>query len=399
MLLVNQKPITENADKVENDPMHRYAREYKQGVKFLRETYGDSIKFIRPGYPRKVRGIDPKGRDVPNMAEPTSPMMMPLTARVDGDNGMEIWSYSDGPPKILPNQMWEAGGKRSKMVTEQIVVNLRKEPELAFFLYYKSPVFKSGMLQVDDPAAAAKLRGDKVRADLDLQLAIYSVLGDETRLRNMAQAYGIAKANEKHPDILREKLREIVLLGDVKKRSDPLAKGVKEFLEDVNGNDSVRLRSLVMVMIDNGKITYSQNGKYRVGDREICSIPPTEAARKQDFLCNHLASISNKAKLKDLVKDVVDEDYLNSITDEKTFKWLAKVAELPYNLRGADDIEAMVYAEFVPEYDTEEAVEPVETDNIEVEVIEPPAKELIPPKAPIKKVVKRKPRAKRTVKK
>jgi len=340
MLLVNKKLLTDLPEQVER---------YEKGVKFLKHTYGDSIKFIRPGHPRRNKGIDAKGREVPNMTEPSPPMRIPLDAEVNTDSGMEIWSYCDGSPELLPNNLWKPTGKRGLSVSEHIVLNLASHGELAYFLYYKSPFMKAGLLAINDPVADAKQEGDKARAELDLQTALYATLGDEEQLRVVAQAYGVAKADTKHPDTIRKELRSIVVAGDIKKRSDPTARGIREFLDELKITDSVRLRSLVMTSIDDKKIEWYPDGKYKVGDRELCKVPQGEIIRRQDYLCNHLLKAPNKPKLQELLKDVVTRAYLDKISDDKTFIWLAKVMDLPHNFKKIEEVKELVFACFVTE--------------------------------------------------
>ena len=328
-----------------------YQKQYEKGIKSLKEAYGESIKFVRPGYPKKTAGLDGKGRPVPNMAEPTPPMYMPLKSEIESKNGMEIWEYCEGAPELLPNNLWKAKGKRSKTITESMTISLRNDPELAFFFYYKSPFFKvngGGQLKIDDPAADARREGDMARAELDLNTALYSVLSDEEQLRIVAEAYGIDNAGKKHPDSLRKKLKEIVIKGEERKRSDPTARGIPEFLDELKVTDSVRLRSIIQVAEDNKKITWAGR-EYLVGDRALCRVPQAEQIYKKDYLCNHLLKKANLPKLKELLIDIVDREYLDKQTDSKAFTWLARIMELQHNFKESAQVRELVYECFVKE--------------------------------------------------
>lgn len=339
MLLVNSKPLADLPDK---------EKEYKAGIKYLRETFGEQLKLVRPGHPRRTKGIDPKGRDVPNMSEPSPPMRVPLAAETFTDKGvMEVWEYCQGSPQLLPNNLWKATGSRGKSITESIVISLQSDPELAFFLYYKSPFIPGGLLKVDDPSAEAKMEGDKARAELDLQTALYATLQDEDQLRVVAQAYGLERVDKQHPDEIRKRLKNTILAGEVKKRSDPTARGVKEFLDELKVTDSVRMRSLIMTCMDNGKLTWSGDGRYRVGDRELCKVPQSDLPRRQDYLSNHLLNKANLPKLQEFLKDVITKEYLDKLTDDKYFIWLAKVMDLPHNFKKTEEVREAVYAHFV----------------------------------------------------
>ena len=350
MLLINSQQLDVGAAKDENHPQHQAAKEYVAGIKILKKTYGRSIKFVRPGFPHRTKGIDGRGNEVPNVAEPSSPMMLPLSARfVTKDGNEQIWDYVEGAPTLLPNNLWAPTGKRSEFIEEFISIDLNRNPDLAFFFYYKSPASRNGgiILKIDDPEAAAKIEGDKKREELDLNTALYSTLSDEARLRVVAQAYGIAGADKKHPDALRKKLLEVVLKGNERKRSDPTAKGVAEFLTEMKVTDSVRLRSLLQIAEDAKKITWLPDGKYKVGEREICRVPRAEHEHKRDYMCNHLLNAANLPKLQDLLLDIVDKEYLDGLSDDKTFTWLARVMDLEYNFKKPDVVRENVYEKFV----------------------------------------------------
>ena len=350
MLLINQRPLEINAVKDESHPMHLHAKEYEKGLKYLRETYGNSIRFVRPKFPKKTKGIDSKGREVDNLLLPTPPMIIPLTAEVNGRTGLEIWSCALDNPKLLPNGLWELGGRRSIMIKDaNITVNLKSQAELAFFLYYKSPFYSSGQLKIDDPVAQAKLEGDKEREALELQTAIYGVLADEAQLKVVAQSCGIAGVDKKHPDAIRKELKSVVMEGEKRKKKDPMAKGLKEFLDELKVTDAVRLRSAIKTAEDNGKIVWSPDGRYKVGERELCKIPVSEIPRRFDFMCNHLGNVANRPKLQDLLRDIINKEYLDKIEDEKTFMWLARSMGLPVEFKKKEAIRESVYETFVTE--------------------------------------------------
>jgi len=351
MILINSQPLDVNAEKDETHPLHSQALEFKAGVKNLREMFKSQIKFVRPGYPKKNRGTDSKGREIENMTEPTPPTRIPLQARAVGRNGIqEIWDYCDGRARLLPNNLWEATGKRSIMPTDSFIIDLESKPDLAFFLYYKSPLVLSGQWIVYDPDGDAKAKGDKKRLELDLNHALYGVLSDDNieQLKVVAQAYGISRTDKKHPDNIRVELEKAVLDGEVKKRSDPTARGVKEFIEELKVTDSVKLRSLVMVGIDDDKIKWSGDGRYKVGERELCKVPATELTRKQDYLCNHLLMMANRPKLQDLLKDLVTKEYLDK-ADSKAIFWLARMMGEKVEFKPKEEIKEIVYKIFIGE--------------------------------------------------
>lgn len=345
MLLVNQKQLTKIALTDENDPVHPYAVEYQRGVERLKKEYGDTITFVRPGYPKRTKGLNSRGREV-MLKEPTQPMIVPYNADVVGDLGKEYWQYCVGKAKPVAGGLWEPTGKRSRFVTNNVIVNIDDDPELAFFLYYKSAIVKGGQLKVYDPDAEARAEGDKARKELDLQTALYSTLSDETQLVNVALAYEI-DIRKKHPDTIRQALKDKVLAGEKKKKSDPTARGVTEFLEDLKVTDSVRMRSLLQFAVMENKLVCPLN-IYRSGENEIARVPQYEMHRKQDWLAQHLLNSANRQKLQDLLKDVVTKDYLDK-KDDKEYFWLARMMEVETNFKSKQEIKEKVYGIFVQE--------------------------------------------------
>jgi hypothetical protein len=126
-----------------------------------------------------------------------------------------------------------------------------------------------------------------------------------------------------------------------------MIKGIKDFLGELKVNDAVRLRSFIKVAEDNGLIVFKEDGRYRVGERELCKIPPMEMGHRFEYLCNHLGNSANRAKLQDLLRDVVNKDYLDAIKDEKNFGWLARMMELNTNFKKSEEVKEAVYKCFV----------------------------------------------------
>ena len=379
MILINKQQLEMGALMDESHKLHSYAREYDAGIKYLKRVYGDSIKFVRPGYPRKRKGVTSRGKEVPNMARPTPPMTIPLSSEVVGEMGTNVWGCALSAPELLPNGLYDLGSKRSMMIFDDVTININKQPDLAFFLYYKSPFFKSGLLKIDNPDAEAKLEGDRQRAELELQTALYGILNDEDQLKVVAQSYGIAGTEKKHSDVIRKELKAVVLKGEQNKKRDATAKGIGEFLSELKVTDAVRLRSLIKIAEDKKMVVWYPDGKYKVGERELCRVPTAEIRRRFDFLCNHLGNAANRKKLQELIRDVADKEYLDGIKDEKTFIWLARMMELPVEFKKQETIVESIYGLLVEDFvtstpplpeinETEEPEE--EVDNIAV-VTEP----------------------------
>ncbi len=327
MLLLNKQRLEPGAANDEKDPQYQAAKFYLEGTKRLRETYGRFIRFIDPKQPRHTRGANARGEDIPKMKEPDTITRIPLSATyVDENRGSERWSCCLGEPVIHPNGQYDIGTIRAITVTSDKVVDMNRDMDLAFFLAYISPFTRSKVLKIDNPKEDAKRLGDKKRAQVQREMAIWSMLTDEDKLRTMASAYGVPRVHEKEPDVIRMELEKILSSNDERRKSDLTVRGTTEFLEEMKVEDSVLLRAFIQDAIDQKSLVYKINGNWQVGERVIYKVPDSAVDKKFDYLCNYLAS--NKDKLKDLLSDLITQEYLDNIKDQRVYTWLAKVNDI-----------------------------------------------------------------------
>ena len=298
-LLINGKQLTVGiALRDENHEIHSYAVEYTAGMAELRQKFGKVIKFVRPGYPKTNIGTDSRGREA-HMLEPTPPAMFPLEKEhVHPLRGKEIWSCCLNTPKLLPNGLWSIGNKRSIKITDFLNVDLDKQPDLAYYLYYIANFERGGRLKLDDPKAEIKAKADKKMREVERTTAIWQMLSDENTLRKMAAAYGVPNSATKEPDQLRFDLEAQLEANDGKKRQDPLIKGTREFLEEMKVTDNVRLRALLQKLIDEKKLVYKPDGRYRLGDKLLMQVPQTEIGRTFEYICGYYSMATNTDKFK-----------------------------------------------------------------------------------------------------
>jgi len=354
MLIVNyQKLEVASAMADEKNPLHEHAKEYDQGIRELRKKYPEGkIRLLRVGYPKKVDYTDSKGKEFRDAADDVPPMRFSLRANVSHPTrGKEQWAVCLGAPYALPGGLWDIGGKldtKSKQITHGLTVDLMQEPDLAFFLYYKSPQVRKGHWKVEDPKADIRAKGDEKRETLERETAIWQMLQDEEQLRKIAQGYGIENVAKKEPDALRFELERVLKYNDDMKKRDPSYKGTKEFLEDMKITDAMRLNAFIRHWMDEGMINYKPDGRYRVGDKIIAHVPQNEVSKKFVWLCNYFAAPNNIDKLQELMKDLINKEYLDLLTDPKDFRWLAGVMKIEgfYN-KSPEQVKEMVYKEFI----------------------------------------------------
>jgi len=363
MLIVNyQKLEVASALADEKHPLHEHAKEYDQGLKKLRKDYPEGhIRLLRVGYPKLTHAYtDGKGHEYKDVPEEIPPMRFSLRANVSHpQRGKEQWAVCLGAPYALPGGLWDIGGKldtKTKQITSGMTVDLVNEADLAFFLYYKCPHVLGGHWKVDDPRADVRARGDVKRKNLERETAIWQSLSDDNQLRTIAAGWGIEDTTKKDAqgsftkegDAIRIELESLLERNDEIQKRDPSYRGTKEFLEDMKITDVMRLNSFIQHWMDEGMITYKPDGRYRVGDKILAQVPQNEIVRKKTWLFNYYASPNQTASLQELMKDLINKEYLDSLSDVKDFRWIAGVMKIEgYYNKPPEQVKEMVYSEFV----------------------------------------------------
>lgn len=350
MLLVDMQPLSSEALNDKQHKLHDFAKKYEETLKYLRERHGNGfIRFKRPGYPRHTKGADGNFREIPKMKEPTPPMIIPLHANaVIGSLGKHHIDCCLDAPTILPNGLWDLGRRKTISIKEDKLININEEPDLAFFLYEISPHTKKKRLVVVDPAKDDMELGEAERILTERKYAVWNMLSDDTKLRMMARAYGVANVDSKQPNAIRKELDQQLEKNDSIKRRNPAVKGTKEFVEEMQVTEGLLLRNFVQKNIDEKRLTYSPSGHWKIGDKIVIQVPANMINQQRDYLCNYLMAGNNEDKLKEFLRDLVDSTYLDNIVERKEWEWLAKVAGVQYNFKKLDDIKTGVYKFYAP---------------------------------------------------
>lgn len=349
MILIDKRPLnlfeSLNAEK---HPLYEFAKEYNEGVEFLKEHFGKQIKFIRPGYPRYVRGVTSRGTEIPQMIEPTAPMRIPLKAYVPNKmGGRNIWACCLDEPKVLDNGLHDLGRKKSLQIEEDLLINLEKDMDLAFFIYYKSPITRAGQLQVYDADALAKGIAEENDLIAERKMAVWKMLKDD-KLPMMARAYGINDVEGKQFPVLRQELEKQLEINDGLRKFNPSVKGTMDFIEEMKVTEGVLLRAFVKKMQEEKRLGYKQNGQFHIGDKIVIQVPAYDLKRNFDFLCQYLSAGNNIEKLQEFLKDLITVEYLDSITERKEWLWLAKVSGFNPEFKKIEEIQNTVRNYFLP---------------------------------------------------
>lgn len=354
MILIDQRPLEGDALNDKQHKLHKFAVEYENTIKYLTETYSNGfIRFKRTDLPKYTKGADSNFREVPKMAEPVQPWRIPLSTYANlGGLGKHRFMCCLDTPTILPNGLWDMGTKKAMNVKESVLVNINEQPDLAFFLYKVSPFVQKGLIKVVDPKQDDETLGAEERELTERKYAVWNMLGDETKLKTMARAYGMNAVDDKQPNAIRKELEALLERNDKAKRQNPAVKGTKEFIEEMKVTDGLLLRNFMQKAIDDKKLTWKGDGRWKVGEKIVCQVPVAETLRRNDYLCNWLMAGNNEDKLKEFVFDLINKEYLDAIPDSKDgrkeWEWLAKVSGENPAFKKTGEIKDFVYKTFCP---------------------------------------------------
>lgn len=351
MILINQERLMMDALNDVNHKHHEFAKIYDDTLKFLRGKYKTEMRYIRPDRPIRVKGADSRFIEIPSMALPIEPMSIPLKANVyvEGTSlGKNLWACCLDAPKLLPGNLWDLGRKRSLLIYGEYLVNVEREPDLAFFLYKISPFTKKGLVKLQDPERDDEEIGATQEAITTRKNAVWTGLRDDKKLRTMARAYGVAMVDEKQPNAIRQELEQILEKNDVLQKSSPIIKGTKEFLEEMHFTDSLLLRAFVQKNIDENKLTWKIDGRWRIGEKVVVQVPANELERKTEYLCSYLLAGNNADKLQEFLRDLINREYLDNLKLEKEWVWLYKVMGENPAFKKKEDMKARVIEVFCP---------------------------------------------------
>ena len=327
MLLVNKQKLEVTAAlKDESHPLHDQAVFYSKQTQYLRDTYGRYMRFIDIKRPKYCKGADSKGREIPKLKEPDTIMRVPLERYYsDPKRGREVWSCCLTQPKRLDHDQWDVSGERAVTIKGDKIIDLDTDIDLAFYLTFISPFVKKKLLKIENPAEDALKEGERNRELTRRKVAIWNMTDDD-KIKTMAAAYGVTQTNTKTPDRIRLDLEKILEVNDRLKKGDPTVRGTIDFMDEMGVTDGLILRAFVQNAIDDKKLEFKGDGKWRIGDNIIFHVSYADIERKRQFdaLCNYLNAPNNKDKLEDFLKALVDKEYLTSVTDKKVYAWLAK---------------------------------------------------------------------------
>ena len=350
MILLDRVPLDHQSLNDKNSKHYDFAMEYDKTMTYLHEHFPKGvIHFKRKNAQKYTKGTDNLGREVPKMAEPIVPWRIPLSGNMaTGNKGVHEWACCLSAPEPRSNGLWDMGRTKAITIKGSLAVNLNDKPDLAFFLYRVSRFVHKGLIAVADPKAEDEQIGKEEKRITERKYAVWNMLSDDDKLRQMARAYGVVDVDGKQPNAIRKELETLLETNDKLKKQNPAVKGTDDFLEEINVTDGVLLRAFMQKAIDDKKLTWSGDGRWKIGQKIIVQVPYNELPRKNDYLCSYLMAGNHADKLQEFVRDLIDKEYLDKIKDKKEWVWLAKIAGAPHQFKKTADVIANVKEFFIP---------------------------------------------------
>jgi len=340
MLIVNNEILN-----LQN-PNDKRAIEFKRWQSDFRKNHEESVRYVRN---------KPVKKNKSGLAEKVTPHTIPMISSATASDGsQETWMYS---PIIPPKKEGIFRlDRKGMLIGYDITFTLDRDIELLYYLTQKNNVFKKHF-KLDDPAAEARKRVEEERIKADINQALFatnSPLANDSKLMEVAAAWGIGELNRKDVSVVRFELRDRLVQLDLQQKKDPLVKGSKEFLASLGDiDDEIRKRSLIRRAIDAGKLKYEKREFYFIiaetPDRpaeRLFYVPPekTKDFDAFEYFCTQLLSPFNEAIWKKVKKVIIDSDYLNGITRMDDIRWLAKEESISQKQKSLDDLKGELIA-------------------------------------------------------
>jgi hypothetical protein len=357
MIIVDRKPLEQEALNDKNHNLHNFAVLMQDTLLYLQDHYKNGVLNIKKvGYPKFTEGADSNFRKLPKVVEPTTPWRIPLRAYVAiGDLGKHTWMCCLDPPEVLANGLYDMprfSKRKAISIEETLVVNINEQPDLAFFMFKISPFLSrdghNGLFKILDPMKEDEEIGTEQMAVTRRKYAVWNMLQDVDKLKRMARAYGIADVESKQPNAIRKELEELLERNDSAKKQNPAIRGTAEFEEEMQVTDSLLLRAFVQKSLDEGKLEWKTGNWYAIGEKKILQVPQPETSRRLDYLCSYLMAGSNEDKLQEFIKDLINKDYITSLTDKKELAWLCKIAGQTALFKKPEEVTKVILSFFCP---------------------------------------------------
>jgi hypothetical protein len=319
-----------NVKKTDKDyELAEYAKEYQSGINALNVRFpSGTIQLKRNGYPKVNKSLDP---EMPSLPEVAPPIFIKLTRT---DSTGVIWAYCKSRPKIEANGLASVPeGENSEVLDGEVIsLNLRTQPDYAFFIMYKSNLLK-GEFQIYDPEGD-KLRELKEKQDrVRVQSMIWSDM-DEAKLRAVAQAWGVSGVDKKDVLVVRDELEKKIYAMEENKKKHPenlMLRGLAEFIADLKTDEQTRPKQIVQMAFDSGKLKFHPKDQHMYFDElDLGFVPFDKQDDKSTFVLQILRDEKNKEKWIEILKTLVTKEYIEGL-DKYGCRWLSTQVGIALN--------------------------------------------------------------------
>jgi hypothetical protein len=179
---------------------------------------------------------------------------IPLEEVINDGITTDKWVYTDMTPIVKANQQLEYRSKRKRF--QRVLTIPIAERELIFFLLYISSNASKGVLTFVDVEKDAEKKLAELAAGsavTHLLTSKYSILTD-VKITNIAKAWGIERTDKMTMPQIKLALKSVIERADVEKDT---SRGEKAFMEAVDMEDSVNVRSVVQTALDTERIVFN----------------------------------------------------------------------------------------------------------------------------------------------
>lgn len=303
-------------------------KEYKKAMDYF-NGLGWPIRFkVKPSI--LARNEDENGHVY--MVMPT--YFIHHTALVNTEYGTELWRYTPVPPYEKDGILnWPQEGQnvayRKKSVTFE-----KNQADLAFFLWFKSKIFKT-IYDIDDAKSEAT---NRVQAEMDamkLKMLFYAedalLRNDEEKLATVARAYNVPRV-----DTMTNEQRLVALFKVVEGLIIKKSLKLDDFIESLSLDILTELSANIQEAHDKNNILFDEkqhswfyvNREGNVGDR-IVQVPISKIDSKYHYLRDYLKGNQKfldefNAHVKDNTRNIITIDFDNL----ENLSWMDEV--VPY---------------------------------------------------------------------
>lgn len=315
MLILNNELFDPNVKK--DHKFYETAQKYKTEVEGLRKKHGNRIVFKRTReHPMTENGI----------RLPMPPMTLPLRGSRGGVSGEpENWMYSESIPNKKDGVYQLRKG--SLMVTDELIVDMNKKPDLAWFIVYICPLYGKE-IEIHDRKIIMREKAAERRRRVRLENALYgeSPLSDSGILKSVAEAWGL-NAFHKDANELRFELEALLKRRDEEKKKDPSVRGTDDFLKDIkNVGEKVFKKSFLQKGFNAGILKREKSGDIVMTGTEekLFFVPPEKANDWFNYFAEK--AIADETLWKRLVMSNINNGYIDDASSTEQLAWLFKFA-------------------------------------------------------------------------